>query len=50
MAHGYVDLDDMELYLERYESGDPIKDYYDESEIQEMLADAYKEMLEHRNY
>ncbi|KKM04964.1 hypothetical protein LCGC14_1758850 [marine sediment metagenome] len=29
----------MELYLERYRSGDPLKDYYDESELQEVLAE-----------
>ena len=29
----------MELYLERYRSGDPLKDWYDESELQEVLAE-----------
>ena len=33
------DLTWMELYLERYNSGDPLKDYYDESELQEVLAE-----------
>lgn len=33
------DLTWMELYLERYRSGDPLKDYYDESELQEVLAE-----------
>ena len=36
----------MKLFLKRYESGDPLKDYYDESEVHEMLAEAYEEMLE----
>lgn len=33
------DLTWMELYLERYNSGDPMKDFYDESELQEVLAE-----------
>lgn len=33
------DLSWMELYLERYNSGDPMKDWYDESELQEVLAE-----------
>ena len=33
------DLTWMELYLDRYNSGDPMKDWYDESELQEVLAE-----------
>ena len=47
---GYVSMSGMKLFLKRYESGDPLKDYYDESEVHEMLAEAYEEMLEQRNY
>ena len=39
--------DSIKLYLERRETGDPLKDWYDESEIQEALADALELVLEH---
>ncbi len=47
---GYVPMDVMKLFLERHRNGDPLRDYYDESEVHGMLADAYEEMLEQRNY
>lgn len=41
------DSDSINLFLERYESGDPLKDWYDESEVQEALAEALTLVLEH---
>jgi hypothetical protein len=42
-----ADADSIQLFLERYESGDPLKDWYDESEVQEALAEACELILEH---
>ena len=39
--------DSIHLFLERRESGDPLKDWYDESEIHEALAEALELVLEH---
>jgi len=36
----------MELFLERYEIGDPLKDWYDEQHIQDTLAEAVEILLE----
>lgn len=41
------DVESMDLFLERYESGDPLKDWYDESEVQEALAEAIELLKEH---
>lgn len=40
----------MRLYLERFESGDPLKDWYDESEVQEALALAIELIRGHAIY
>jgi hypothetical protein len=45
MAIDFNDKQSMELFLERYESGDPLKDWYSDSEIQEALAKSIELLL-----